>query len=82
MVVPDVHLFPGHIACDSASESEIVVPLVRDGRLIGVLDIDSPVKNRFTAADQALCEEAARLLVASFDGAAPAGIEGLLSSAG
>ena len=46
-VVPDVHKFPGHIACDSASESEIVIPIHRDGKVAAVLDIDSPVKNRF-----------------------------------
>lgn len=50
-LVPDVHLFPGHIACDSASNSEIVVPIIRDGRVYGVLDIDSPVKNRFDEVD-------------------------------
>lgn len=53
--VEDVHAFPGHIACDSASESEIVVPLVRDGELLGVLDIDSPHKARFDAEDEAGC---------------------------
>jgi GAF domain-containing protein len=46
-VVSDVNEFPGHIACDAASQSEIVVPIIKDGRLIGVLDIDSPIKNRF-----------------------------------
>ena len=51
--VDDVHAFPGHIACDSASNSEIVVPLIRDGELLGVLDIDSPVRGRFTPEDQA-----------------------------
>ena len=51
-VVPDVHAFPGHIACDSASNSEIVVPIHRDGRVVGVLDIDSPALNRFSVADQ------------------------------
>jgi L-methionine (R)-S-oxide reductase len=52
VVVPDVHEFPGHIACDAASQSEIVVPMVRaDGTLVGVLDIDSPVKARFNDAD-------------------------------
>jgi len=50
--VADVHAFPGHIACDAASRSEIVVPLVVDGQLIGVLDIDSPSLDRFSAADQ------------------------------
>lgn len=51
-LVPDVHLFPGHIACDCASNSEIVVPIRVDGRIVGVLDIDSPVKERFTQADR------------------------------
>lgn len=50
--VADVHLFPGHIACDCASNSEIVVPIRKDGAVIGVLDIDSPVKNRFTEEDE------------------------------
>lgn len=51
--VEDVHAFPGHIACDSASNSELVVPLVKDGRLIGVLDLDSPSTARFSSDDQA-----------------------------
>jgi len=51
--VEDVNAFPGHIACDSASRSEIVVPLIRDGELIGVLDIDSPKPARFTEEDEA-----------------------------
>ena len=51
--VDDVHAFPSHIACDSASNSEIVVPLIRDGKLLGVLDIDSPKHARFTADDEA-----------------------------
>ncbi len=50
-VVKDVHLFPGHIACDEASRSEIVVPIIAGDRLIGVLDIDSPVLNRFDETD-------------------------------
>jgi GAF domain-containing protein len=50
--VDDVHAFPGHIACDAASRSEIVVPMVKDGKLIGVLDIDSPSLARFDAVDQ------------------------------
>ena len=50
--VADVHDFPGHIACDAASRSELVVPLIIDGRLLGVLDIDSPTVGRFSAADQ------------------------------
>jgi GAF domain-containing protein len=51
--VEDVHAFPGHIACDSASNSEIVVPLIRGGELLGVLDIDSPKHARFTEEDEA-----------------------------
>ncbi|MBS1049979.1 GAF domain-containing protein [Gluconobacter japonicus] len=57
LVVPDVHAFPGHIACDAASESEIVIPVLKDGALIGVLDIDSPIKNRFQDADRMLLEK-------------------------
>lgn len=53
MLVEDVHAFPGHIACDGASRSEIVVPLIKDGTVIGVLDIDSPELSRFTEEDQA-----------------------------
>ena len=51
-LVPDVHRFPGHIACDSASNSEIVIPLRKEDRVIGVLDIDSPVFDRFTVRDR------------------------------
>lgn len=50
--VENVHEFPGHIACDGASDSEIVIPLHKNGRVVGVLDIDSPVLNRFSEADQ------------------------------
>ncbi len=63
-LVEDVHAFPGHIACDAASASEIVVPIVRDGMLIGVLDIDSPVKARFDARDQAGLEALVALISA------------------
>lgn len=52
MLIDDVHAFPGHIACDAASNSEIVVPLHKNGEVIGVLDIDSPLKARFTKEDQ------------------------------
>ena len=55
-LVADVHDFPGHIACDAASRSELVVPVVHDGRLIGVLDLDSPEPARFDAEDAAGCE--------------------------
>ncbi|MGL4735865.1 MAG: GAF domain-containing protein [Cellulosilyticaceae bacterium] len=60
--IADVHQFEGHIACDSASQSEIVIPLVVDGTVVGVLDIDSPIKNRFSETDQKILEEVARLL--------------------
>ena len=62
-VVPDVHAFPGHIACDADSRSEIVVPLILDGTIIGVLDLDSPRPGRFDEDDQAGLEAAAGLLV-------------------
>ena len=65
--VKDVHAFPGHIACDSASASEIVVPILADGVLYGVLDIDSPVKERFNQTDQKYLEQAVQLLIASCD---------------
>ena len=61
-LVPDVHQFPGHIACDSASNSEIVVPIRADGKIVGVLDLDSPHLGRFTEEDQAGLEELVRIL--------------------
>lgn len=61
-LVPDVHAFPGHIACDCASASEIVVPLKKGGKIVGVLDIDSPVKARFDAEDQAGLESIAGMI--------------------
>ena len=61
-LVEDVHAFPGHIACDSASNSEIVVPLIRDGELIGVLDIDSPSTARFDQEDEAGCVKLGEIL--------------------
>ena len=60
-LVPDVEAFPGHIACDSASRSELVVPLFDDGELVGVLDIDSPIPDRFGAVDQAGFETLAQI---------------------
>jgi GAF domain-containing protein len=60
--VADVNAFPGHIACDSASASELVVPLVHEGRLVGVIDLDSPSLARFDAEDLAGCLELARTL--------------------
>jgi len=61
-LVEDVHAFPGHIACDAASRSELVVPIVHEGRLIGVLDLDSPSPARFDAQDAAGCEALMALL--------------------
>ena len=61
-LVEDVHAFPGHIACDSASNSEIVVPIIRDGELLGVLDIDSPKHGRFDAEDEAGCVRIAEIM--------------------
>lgn len=60
--VDDVHAFPGHIACDSASASELVVPIVRDGVLLAVLDLDSPSKARFDAEDEAGCVRISEIL--------------------
>lgn len=63
MRVEDVSQFPGHIACDAASRSEIVVPMIKEDRLIGVLDIDSPITNRFTETDQYYLEKFAAALL-------------------
>lgn len=63
--VEDVNAFPGHIACDSASASELVVPIVRGGELIAVLDLDSPRKGRFTAEDEAGCVDLAAILASA-----------------
>ena len=65
VLVEDVHAFPGHIACDSASNSEIVIPLIRGGELLGVLDLDSPKLRRFGAADQRGLEALATIFVKS-----------------
>lgn len=65
--VADVHAFPGHIACDSASNSELVVPLIKEGRLIGVLDLDSPRVGRFSEADQRGIEGLAAVLLRASD---------------
>jgi GAF domain-containing protein len=75
LIVPDVHAFPGHIACDAASNSEIVVPLLDGDRLIGVLDVDSPRLDRFSADDARLLEALAERLVAACDWSL-AGIDG------
>ncbi|KPF78279.1 hypothetical protein IP88_04420 [alpha proteobacterium AAP81b] len=66
-LVADVHAFPGHIACDAASRSELVVPLVVAGAVIGVLDLDSPTPARFDAADAAGVERLAGILAAACD---------------
>ena len=66
-LVPDVHKFAGHIACDSASNSEIVIPLHRNNAVFGVLDIDSPLFRRFSEEDKAGLEEFARILEKSFE---------------
>ncbi|MDM5312942.1 GAF domain-containing protein [Peribacillus frigoritolerans] len=60
--IEDVHQFPGHIACDAASRSEIVIPLMKDGNLLGVLDIDSPITDRFDEMDQQGLEKFAEIL--------------------
>jgi L-methionine (R)-S-oxide reductase len=65
ILVEDVHAFPGHIACDAGSESELVVPLVKNGAIIGVLDLDSPRLARFDADDQAGIEALAAIFVAA-----------------
>lgn len=64
-LVPDVHAFPGHIACDSASRSEIVVPIRANGKIVGVLDIDSPIPARFDSLDKEGLEEFVRILETS-----------------
>jgi GAF domain-containing protein len=67
IVVPDVHAFPGHIACDAASRSEIVVPLIHRGNLLGVLDLDSPQLARFDQEDATGLNAAVDLLLTSSD---------------
>ncbi|HVI91934.1 MAG TPA: GAF domain-containing protein [Dongiaceae bacterium] len=62
--IADVHAFPDHIACDAASRSELVVPLIKHGKVIGVLDLDAPIPNRFDADDQSGLEEIAALYLA------------------
>ncbi len=72
VLVPDVHAFPGHIACDAASQSELVVPLIHGDTLIGVLDLDSPLLARFDARDQAGCEALVAIIVRHLGSAPPA----------
>ncbi len=66
-VVPDVHEFPGHIACDEASQSEIVVPIIIEGKPVGVMDLDSPIKSRFDEIDQKYLEEFVKILIGKTD---------------
>ena len=66
IAVPDVQEFPGHIACDPDSRSELVVPLIADGKVLGVLDLDSPVPGRFDAADRAGCERLVAIFLGHF----------------
>ena len=67
-LVEDVHAFPGHIACDSASAAELVVPIVHDGRLVGVLDLDSPTRARFDQTDREGCQALVALLAPRISG--------------
>lgn len=67
ILVEDVHAFPGHIACDPASRSEIVIPIKIDGRMIGVLDIDSPITKRFDKTDQQYLERYLQILIEHTD---------------
>ncbi len=73
LIVPDVHEFPGHIACDAASRAEIVVPLLSGGTLLGVLDVDSPQQARFDAADAAGLERLAAVFLAAIAAPPPGG---------
>ncbi|MBB3454149.1 GAF domain-containing protein [Rhizobium sp. BK313] len=67
ILVEDVHAFPGHIACDAASRSELVVPLFRDGQVFGVIDLDSPLASRFDSDDQAGIEALAAIYASACD---------------
>lgn len=67
VIVPNVHEFPGHIACDSASNSEIVVPIIVDGDVVGVLDLDSPLHDRFHEKDAVMFESIVDILVRTCD---------------
>ena len=67
IIVPDVNAFPGHIACSMLSKSEIVTPIIKDGEVKGVIDIDAPIYNRFGEKEQILLEKVATLLAPLFD---------------
>jgi L-methionine (R)-S-oxide reductase len=73
IVVPDVHQFPGHIACDCASASEIVIPMMADGRLLGVFDVDSPVSGRFDLEDRIGLESIVAVFLEAIGKKLPAG---------
>jgi GAF domain-containing protein len=75
-LVADVHDFPGHIACDAASRAELVVPIVADGRFVGVLDLDSPTPGRFDKEDEAGCVILIQRLAGRFGGMEKASFEG------
>jgi GAF domain-containing protein len=79
-LVEDVEIFPGHIACDGASRSELVVPLVHEGELIGVIDLDSPALSRFDSEDLAGCLELARRLAPRLAAGSNASLEALKKS--
>jgi GAF domain-containing protein len=79
-LVEDVDAFPGHIACDSASRSELVVPVVDEGALVGVIDLDSPRKGRFDEVDLAGCLELARMLAPRLGAGSKAPAEALKKS--
>ncbi len=71
MIVADVHEFPGHITCDAASNSELVIPFFVNGKLVGVLDVDSPLKKRFSSDDATLFRDALSLLAAKIKNSFP-----------
>ncbi len=71
VLVPDVHEFPGHIACDPVSQSELVVPLIENGRVIGVLDLDSPRLGRFDDDDKTGCERLVKIFLTEATGRHP-----------
>jgi len=67
VIAPDVHTFEGHIACDSASRSEIVIPIIHEDRLVGVLDVDSPIEGRFDDEDRTSLEKLVEMFISSTD---------------
>lgn len=67
IIVPDVDAFPGHIVCDARSQSEIVIPLIKDKQVIGVLDVDAPIINRFNQSDKEFLEDFVDILLANYE---------------